>query len=496
MQIVALTILLLIGVLAEAQTSLSQAPLSELAIYNRCYAHLTQKDLPLKHPNIELIRAGTLKGVDACIQLLESAKLNSSGSREGFLLNDNLESRLVLRTFNDLHRTWFPSDSLTQAIAFEDITYRTGLVIDETEPALHVTRVLLTAGMPFSTVVVGSESVEALRTNGPSLYDQNLSEIVNGVQLNYKIKHKASMDPAAVSVNLNPPLIQTGELIGVRRMSLNSSKENLTANTNFIAPPGNILPGPLKINESSGGGIIGTKSYMMLNLGATSYRPPDGGIIMSRRWSKNLLNDLLCRGLPVVRSGDALPLVQTAITTATPSFRKTPSCVRCHSTIDPMAATARNVSFAWTTAPLFGGIHSLVKWPVSLPAENSVVDADKDYFKRPPNGRLFYRNYKGDLIDRPVSGIQDLGQALAETEDLYICTAAKYLEFFTGIKLSLSDPGDPDNSGPIDPANKVYGDYAIRLGKNLMSDQNLANLIKDILRSELYRKNSMRASRK
>ena len=56
------TLLFTSTILLAAETS--QQPISELAIFNRCYAHFTQNALPLSHPLRAEIAAGKISATN------------------------------------------------------------------------------------------------------------------------------------------------------------------------------------------------------------------------------------------------------------------------------------------------------------------------------------------------------------------------------------------------------------------------------------------------
>ncbi len=452
--------------------------LSELSVFSRCYTHLTQRALPTTHPLRAQVKSGALKATDACLQILDSAKLRAN---EGTLINDNTESRMVLSTMNGFHRTWFPNDHIMKAIPFLEDFNGQPYIHDETEPGLHVTRTLFTDGVRFSEVVTGDSAMEALRTNGPSTYNAKLQQ--------WNDASNGAMDLVA-------QLVQTGALVGVRRMVLNSTKQNLTTNSRdgtTVAGQTFGSPGKIRVHAALGGGVIGTPSYLLLNLGRPNMNASDGGMVMNRRWSRTVMSDLLCRELPALRLTDAAPFVQTNVTAKTPPFRKAGTCMSCHSTIDPMAATIRNLSYATSYYVLNMGTAHIRTWPTTQPAESGVVDEDANYFQRPTRGNLFYRSYDGSLISQSVNSLPELGQAIANTNDLYVCTAAKYFQFFTGMKVNLQDIGDPTNQA-LPAADKAYRDMVINWGLALKSNQSLRSLIQSILNSPVYRSSSMRGN--
>jgi len=476
----------------------SQRQISELELFNRCFGHLTQSRLPLGHSLRARIIQGSLSGIEACMALVDSAALVGPGSpNEGQLIVDTPEARTVLKTLNDFHRSWFPNDSLETSITVGDLGFpRTHDLTDETESALHITRALLTDGVKYSESVTSSFSVEGLRSGGAMTDAAALPAM--------RLQHASAINSLTLA-DINALLVEKGELLGVRRITdiLNTSKYNQTVNPSdaILDRTGNrytYQTAPIDVHRNLGGGagLISTRSYFMLNQGRSDRLQMDGGIGLHRRWSKAILHDTMCRELPVIRTTDATPYVQTAVTSATPPFRTSRNCMGCHATMDPMASVIRNHSLYFVPSMSANGnivTAQVASWPITLPREAGQVDSDLNFYQRPPNGRFFYRSYDGTLIKRDLLGLASLGAAISESKDFYACAASRYLEFFTGIRVGLHDVGDPGQA-PLNDAERYYRGEVIRIGEALRIDakQSLRTLIYQILSSELYRKNSMR----
>ncbi|MEK6773671.1 MAG: hypothetical protein AABY64_07005 [Bdellovibrionota bacterium] len=476
------------------QVSAQVENLSELALFNRCYANITGTRLPFKHPLRASVVSRTLTAVNACMQVLDSGKLNSSpASAEGRMASDTPQGRLVLQRFNDFHRTWFPTDdfgaALPQGLTFNALTR---FIYDQGESALHVTRTLFTAGVNYSDVVVGKYSMEALRTSGPiqnpgappkptpTTYFANKS-----IGLKIALAQATSYtDPTRVY--LQTELVQFGDLLGLRPINLNPVKYNLSVIGTHKEGNYPRYMASIKTHESLGGGFLGTKSYLLMNLGRSEYSPMDGGLRVPRRWARAAINTLLCRDLPVIRRADSEPFVQAA---GIP-FRQSTNCMQCHASMDRFSYTARNISY--NTIPMLtdaGNMQASV-WPATEPAETGQVTADNKFHLRPTNGVLFYRSYDGRLIDQNVKSIAELGNAFAANNEMYVCAASRYFKFFTGIDVNLNDIGD--TSKPTMTAAEIkYRDLVIALGIELKSTQSLRILIQKILSSDIYRRSSL-----
>jgi hypothetical protein len=464
----------------------AQAPaqLSGLALLNRCYAHITQNRLPIRHPLRISVQNGTMTAASACMNLLDSARLETGS---GLLSSANSETRQILRTFNDFHRSWFPNDDIARSTP-EGVEFfsRSRELFDEGESALHVSRALFYQGVPYSEIVTSNFSMEALRANGAQTDDGITVRLLSAV----------APGKSSGTVPLNAPLVQTGELQGLRPMTQAVSKINVSANSQhatYVNSSYLYVTDPIFYNQSLGGGILGTRSYLLLNFGRPDTLPMNGGLRLPRRWSKAVLKDLLCRDLPALRFSDASDYVQTKISPATPPFRANASCMGCHATMDPLAETIRNLSLTFVPARSAGTVATahIMHWPSTLQAATGTVDDDPSFFRRPPAGRLRFRSYNGALIDVPVEGLAELGRAVAATDDLYVCAASKYFQFFTGISVSLQDEGDSSKPA-LSESEKMYRELVVQMGLRFKSHQSLRTLVQEILTSATYRSESLR----
>lgn len=462
---IGLTLILCLGFssLSQAQTidpAISNRRLSAIEVFSRCYAHLTGVRLPSSHPLRASVNAGTLSPVNACMQVLQSANLNSSGTVASTTTVGSLNQSLaVLRTLNDYHITLTANPDLNNSIPSAVYTYGTRIIHDEGEFGLHFTRSLFFPGARVSDIVTASLPVEAIRSSGG------------------QSSFRTSVGTSAL------PTVETGSFLGVRSMP--SSKTSITRSIG----DGDGRNYTTDIFRSAGGGILGTQPYLSSNFGRSYMQVSDGGNSIPRRWARAVYQDLLCRPIPVVRPSDANAFVVTNPTSSTPGFRRSASCMQCHSSIDPMGITARNYMLIGNDYDT-GAMH-LHRWAVTQPAETGTPDRDSVFHQRPPNGRLYFRSYNGTLVDRSVTGIADLGTKISETDDYYACVASKYFYFFTGIKVNLQDSGD-SSLPPLSSADIAYRNSVIQMGQSLKSHQNLQTLIRDILSSSHYQTQSNR----
>jgi hypothetical protein len=169
-------------------------------------------------------------------------------------------------------------------------------------------------------------------------------------------------------------------------------------------------------------------------------------------------------------------------------FRKDKSCMRCHISIDPMANSIRHV-YEVRSSPKYGifvaSPRILAEVSPSHKPSHEMVDSDTHFYKRPTEGKLFFRTYDGKLINQAVSSVQELGTALASTDDFYICTAKKYFEFFTGVSVPIDDYAN-ESYQTDDTQLLAYREFVIKLGLDLKKSQSLQKMIGKIFESPIY----------
>lgn len=143
-------------------------------------------------------------------------------------------------------------------------------------------------------------------------------------------------------------------------------------------------------------------------------------------------------------------------------------------------------------AMMYGNVLKLLP-TAEYPPEVGMVDRDPDFWKRPSRGKLFMRSYTGQLIHQPLQSLQELGEFIATTDDLYACAAGRYYEYFTGNPVNLRDLGDPITP-PLSEDEKIIRETVLRLAASLKRSQSLTDLVRNILNDPIYRTRSMRSS--
>lgn len=262
-----------------------------------------------------------------------------------------------------------------------------------------------------------------------------------------------------------------------------------------------------KPHQSFGAGLGGMSSYMQAHAGFVNgdrKLASDGGMRAGRRWSQRVMEHFFCRKGAVLRIGDTAPFMNIPSTLKgehVPTFRIASTCMQCHATIDSMAYTIRgNLSANRITG--YGGDNDMYMIPEEysgplMPSSfngssvqqfaNALPASDADFFRRPAEGALYFRNFRGNLVyvgPDKVTSLDALGGIIAEQEDFYACAASRYLEQLTSYHITLDDPGA--NLAELNK-NEVYNWFTNTLVKNFYQHRSAKRLIKEIMDSKYFK---------
>jgi hypothetical protein len=526
-------------------------PLSEIQIFYKCYGMMTNSSPAPGHHALLMVQQGTWTGVQGCMWVFDRATLIQSGVNFGKTTGeispqystDATDALSLLKTFNNFHKKWFSNTNLDDGIGFT-FTRSPDDIFSASESAAHISRILFTPGANYRDLVTGTRSIWEMRDGAPTIAyptDPNFGQVAGhitnvlsngGYFHNFRsgfISPEVGYGPISAE-NFTPHLLEVGTLHGFR--SLTETEMNQRVITAFTTDTtDNVGSQYSNLFENTayrenlevqylrpyGGGILGTPSFLILNLGAeyrdAGYPRSDGGIRMWRRPGRSIHTDLMCRTLPTLTAADAVAFVRPA---STVPFRTNTSCMQCHATIDNIAGAFRNFAIGsdhnfagldgvpnHAAIPMRAEFATLVSHPTIIidpsthlrrslhdgaavsyaPAEADIFGSDRDYifFRRPPNGKFMTRDYAGHLISEDVQGVEQLGQAIATVDDYYICAASRYFKFFTNFEASLLDVPNA-SPGEIRARN-----YVISLGLQLKQSQNLRTTIQDIISSDFFK---------
>lgn len=491
---------LLVGIPASAGSNLSQE-----ALYHRCYQHIVGRRPAFGDPALAAVVAGTTPAIVACQTLVDRALLTPAGA---LAAPADPIAKLALQNINTFHRTWFRSSHVTDNLIgpFEHLP--TGDVIDGEQGALQLTYATLHPSVGFASAVTSPAIMIANREAAPggpyaerSVQSRILITAADSKPFFYGlsvVSAETISNPA--NVRWTPLLVLPGELIGVRPATAADAAilPDSVLNPNAIGAEklASTEPGfvsNFNINRSWGGGIIGTPAYLMMNWGHNMSFVSDGAVGVPRRWAVNILQDLLCRPMPVNRLSDAIPYLATGTSPTIASFRKSAACIRCHASMDQMALAARNFRTLTSDRGQDPGVARTIETISNYTASSSSpgwsATPVADFHKTNPDGRLYFRSYDGTLVSRPVSSVADLGAKLSETNDLYACAAKRWFKYLSGVDVSLHDVGDPlneDANGIMKDKDWEYRRFVIALGMRLKATGNVRAMIKEIFASKYY----------
>ena len=493
--------------------------LSEQALFSRCYSQLTGQPVPRGHPLMASVKATTSSAVFACNSLLDKTTLKAG---TGMLATSDADSARILNNLYSFHKSWFPANVVEQIQGYNDeLGVGTRDIYDTTEPALAVTNALFAENAKYSDTLTMPTGVHGIRLDdafvrgligwtvsfpGRSLYGNNPDFDTN--LFNFRALNGVGFDgngTTSASVFLNVPKIETGELSGIR-----ATTETFVVPNVSLAPLASLVAGDsidgfnfnYNLYQTLGGGVLGSPLYLLLNFGHEFGLKMNGQTKVPRRWAKTTMETFLCATLPALRESDVTQFLATA---STAPFRNSVSCLQCHGTLDQMAYTARNVILTGTdfsrisagsrleskTAYLTSTFRPDFASETGWPSEPIV-----DFHRQKPTGRLYFRSFAdGQLINKSVQNISELGMALSLTNDYYQCASKRYFKFFTGIDVALYDRLDPRFS----ETNRTLSNDAIadrifveKLAVTLKSTQSVKAVIKEIMASGYYRSRTFR----
>ena len=453
----------------------------ELKRFNKCYALFVGERVKATDALWIAVKAGKKTGKVACMEIFDRATLTANGEiSKGF---SNEIGTKVLNTFTRFQKSQFQVPDYGPVIGRQSDQY-TRDVIDSNEAAYQFVYTLFSPKQKFSESVTRDHSIRAIRyskypVRARSILDRALGNLLQGT---FKaVTNPNGRNKILVPDNLSefdPVLVETGILIGLERDNVVNDITNLAGviRSNYGLNNANV-------NQHIGGGVIGTQAYLFSNLGKDGFS--DGGANVFRRWGKHVMEDFLCRELPALRTTDVINEVYTASTIA---FKTGISCMACHASMDPLAGVLRNGRIGWTHGSPSEGSRIRyfgLRTPTLDYADMPELIADRDFYKRPPNGRLFYRSYDGTVVKEEVVGPQALGEKMADTNDLYVCAAKRYYKFLTGITVDLADTGNI-NTPVFTKGAKYQRDKVILMGLELKKHQSGRQLIKSIIEQAAF----------
>ncbi len=441
-------------ILALAQGALASGISDDLRRLERCHGLFVGERISKQSPLYVAVISGAMSGTDACMNLLDQARIGQDGRIPHVNGAPELTGHKILSNLVQFHRSQLESPDFNAASG--GVRTREMDLFDANEPAFHFVYSLLKSGEPYSNVVTRPFGIRAIRYTARTT--PRTRRVVDSGAILY------SQGPGPTPAAWNPTLIDTGRIAGLVPDSVQNPVQILeTSQAQYQGR---------NTNAHFGGGFLGSQAYLLATWNGSNFRV----------WAKDLLADALCKDIPVLRSLDVLQAVKPESTFA---WRQGISCMQCHETMDPVSAAMRTQGLI--RASPVNEARFWVSRPIDRPsAPYPSMSPDPDYSRRPPDYYLKYRSFDGTLVNLEGTGVASLGQALASRDDLYVCAAKRYFQFLTGIEADIRDDSDPLNPLDLSPSEKKYRQRVIDLGKQLKQDQSARELLKRIISSPTF----------
>ncbi len=448
----------------------STEKLSETEVFERCFIQLTGERIAQNSKLFREVENGTTTPAKACYQILKEAKFKN---RDFNYSNESLS----IKTRDQLHRfhtSWIKDYAYYRSGS----TYLSHDIFPMDEAALHLTNVLWN-GKHYSELLNSKDTLRPIRSarskNKIHLFfegREDFNKLKKSVLGNENIKGK--------TFPWNPKWLPRGHLVNIEaKKSFQSVQYYVNRDTNVtMYNDGLILDKGLH-------GANGSQSYILNNIGRDPGEKSNGGLVIPRTWAKKVLQDFMCRKLPVIKVEDALSYVQK---NSTIKFRAKSSCMQCHTTIDPMSGAIRHSQVVYTNTTGRTSIHVKFHKETMRSLNDLFPDRDDKFYLRPTKGRFIYRTIMGKLINKEFSSLEDLNKIITSTDDYYTCAASKYFYYMTGISVELENI--KQSYGDIDDNSKYLIGEVIALGKKLKAHGDVKQLIRDIIKMEIYKQDN------
>lgn len=476
---------------------------SDLEFFDRCFFLMTKSIPAANDPSLVKLKSKKISAPNACLEVLDRGRLGTNN----LLANTNDKvSRAVLKTFNDFHGSWFQSRTHQGGGA---LATASALVRDIEEPWLRITRTLFVNNVPYKSIVQGTAAYKGqrVRTNRTA-GNEFKSQAIFGYgtfTVGYQTKDHLSISyagttGAAVGDRLHAlkvpdsRIVRLGDLIGIVPNTALNIPTSRFPNADTPRLPGELL-GPLENNinmmRNFGGGILGSQVYIFNNANLNNGTRANMDIQINRRIAARAYEDLMCHELPMLNAED-VP-ASDIDPTSPQTFRRSASCMTCHSQIDPFADSYRNL--VTTISSAGANANNTIGTPVEIVRALPLVGTLNIWALQPPRGKLYYREHQASKPTlKNVSSIEGLGAGIAESLDFYRCASKRYYRYFTGVDVTLGVISPPTPGGTNYERAKAKYDldlkhqqFVMNAAKNLKNHQSLRTLISEILNTPTFK---------
>ncbi len=500
--------------LMTTQNSGAASKLNDVEIFNRCYLKLFKMVVPrtasLGKTLTDTIYSRKITGPAACMVLLEQSEFMDNGKLRAAKYTNypklsEQETKKLIANLHNFHNTWFSKKAFVFSTNGSDTS--TYAIKDNDEPSLYFTRALFGSGVPISTAFTGTKTLRGLREtpdkSATKRWQSKPMNILNEANFGNAAGFVMASGPGATAASIvvkDEDLVPFGKLYGVEEAKplivpnvVISGQGNVSATIRTqIAQAIALKNKDVNLFEHLGGGILGSQVFIMknTNLSVAQIAPGannDKDDVVARRISSRVFEDLLCHQMPTLSEADVRGDV---IANSPHGFRINSSCMACHTSLDPMAYTMRNFAPYRTSnnemppATPEGNAIRAKGTPVLGITRLPAVAGSGHFALQTPMGALNYRDHTNKLIKIPVKNLNELGAAIANSDDFYRCVAKRYYSYFTGYDVNLAERNVAEANNTKEA--KFHRAKVYSIAANLKKSQNMASMIKEIVSSEAF----------
>ncbi len=484
----------------------AQLKISDEALFTKCHLMFIKSVVPktssLGQNLLDKIKNKQITGSEACILLIKQVDFFVNGKKTSELnlplpaLTD-AEQKQIISTFHNFHNSWFTQKS------FKFGNDSNLILRDNDEPSLYFTKALFANNVDLSSVFTSQETLRGFRETSfesksarwkDKPFDAHFQNVYGsdlGFLLSYGVDESVFTLP-----------IPDAQLVPFGRLKGTENVPSFIVPEVYVYKPQNVsLEFKNKINdeldlkkkninlfENFGGGILGSQVFIMKNTNLSLYQL-SGGIensiesVMPRRISSRVFENLLCQQIPTLMPDD---VSNDIIPDSKLMFRRSVSCMQCHSSLDTFASVYRNLVPYLTSTNIFSNDVSLQKKGTSingLTAFTPSKNLNEPVPIQQPSGYLNYRDHQNNLIKKNVNNIHEMGLLLAESPDFYRCVAKRYYQFLTGYNVELSQKIYSFNDTNL---AKVHREKVYQIAEHLKKHQSLVKMIDEIINSPAF----------
>ncbi len=442
----------------------------EIKDFYKCYAKFMD-DFPTKeHPLVQRIISQKVSGKEACISLFRDIHVNDSHLFSPM----TSENKKVISTLQKFYNSWIKMKNLN--LETQDFVNTDYYDLNESAYPLIYS---LFSDRHYKNIFKGNQYYRAIRKSSHEhkfFFDKDIHGFrfdIDQGKWKTGAEDETSGSFGPIVYLDQPQLVEFGDLIGV---DPNSPTPN---QIRYMGKKGDqYLFHPQK---PIGAGVIGTIPYLLANTGQRGIKA-QSVFNYDRRWSTSVFRDFLCLELPLITEDDAKPFVRKK---SSIGFMNKAKCMRCHVTMDYMAATLRNLE-RYNTGDDDGDftIRAIYSHPITYSKRfiNELPDKYHHLYETAPDGKVFFRDIKGNLINSSVASLEEVGLAISKTDAPYYCAVQRHFKFLTGIDIPMSEVSKSFKSK--NESSEIT--FIKNIAEKFKKSGSLKQLMADIIKSEYF----------